>query len=295
MILSMTGFGRAETQVDGIGFVAEVRTVNHRHLDLVVRLPRMASFVESPLRKRVAPLFSRGKVEVSVSLDGSGTTASLELDEDLARRYLAFESALREEHGLPGRLEVGDLLQMPGVARMVEHALPEEALERGLIDAAEAAARAAAAMRETEGETLEVELRGRLDRVAELAGAFEARTGEVVEAGRERLRKRTEQIRQESGLLDEARLHQEIVILADRLDVTEELVRLRSHIEQFRGVLDGAEAGAPVGRRLDFLLQELLRETNTVGSKSADADVAHLVVDQKTELERIREQVQNVE
>jgi uncharacterized protein (TIGR00255 family) len=135
----------------------------------------------------------------------------------------------------------------------------------------------------------------RLDRVEALANSIELRSGQVGDAVRDRLRKRTEQLRLETGLLDEARLHQEIVIAADRLDVTEEIVRLRSHIEQFREIVQAAGVGSPVGRRLDFLLQEFGREANTIGSKGSDAPIAHDVVELKAELERIREQVQNIE
>jgi len=150
-------------------------------------------------------------------------------------------------------------------------------------------------MRASEGEGLELEFRRRLGRVVELVDALEARSATVQVFVRERLRKRSRELEAETGLLDEARLHQEVVLAADRLDVSEELSRLRSHVEQFLGVLDTAEAGSPVGRRLDFLLQELGRESNTVGSKANDAEMAHAVVELKTELERIREQVQNVE
>jgi uncharacterized protein (TIGR00255 family) len=142
---------------------------------------------------------------------------------------------------------------------------------------------------------LERELRSRLDTIAALVEELESRSSLVQEAVRERLRKRTDQLQQETGLVDEARLHQEIVIAADRLDVTEELARLRSHVEQFRTVLVECEGGDPVGRRLEFLLQEMGREANTLGSKGSDAPIAHRVIDLKTELERIREQVQNVE
>jgi len=151
------------------------------------------------------------------------------------------------------------------------------------------------AMRAAEGASLQAELEGRLDRVLELVGQFEARSGLVVEAAKERLKKRAEQLRQETGSFDDARLHQEIVIAADRLDITEELVRLRSHVDQFRAILAEGDAGKPVGRRLDFLLQEMGREANTVGSKANDAPLAHDVVELKAELERLREQVQNVE
>jgi uncharacterized protein (TIGR00255 family) len=151
------------------------------------------------------------------------------------------------------------------------------------------------AMRAAEGLTLATEFEGRLSTIVDLACRFEARAGEVVDAAKQRLRKRAEQIQREVGPVDDARLHQEIVIAADRLDITEELVRLKSHVDQFRATLSSGGPGAPVGRRLDFLLQELGREANTVGSKANDAPLAQDVVELKTELERIREQVQNVE
>jgi uncharacterized protein (TIGR00255 family) len=145
-----------------------------------------------------------------------------------------------------------------------------------------------------EGQALERDLRARLEQVLAHVADVEARSGTVVASVREKLRRRAQQLREETGLLDDARLHQEVVIAADRLDVSEELVRLRSHVEQFRRILD-APAGEGVGRRLDFLLQEMSREANTVGSKGSDSAIAHAVVEIKSELERIREQVQNVE
>jgi uncharacterized protein (TIGR00255 family) len=296
MIQSMTGFGRATCQAEGLQFAVEIRTVNHRHLDVSLRAPRIAASAEPALRKRVASFFARGKVDVGIQVQaGTGPPTRVELDPELASSYLAFAETLRRDHSLSGELGPAQLLQLPGVARLVETSVAEEALEEALLDAAGRAAEAAQAMRQTEGEAMERELRLRLGEVAGIAAALEGRTEGVVEAARERLRKRTEALRNETGLLDEARLHQEIVIAADKLDVNEELVRLRSHVDQFQASLEAAERGAPVGRRLDFLLQELVRETNTIGSKGNDAGVAHLVVDLKTELERMREQVQNIE
>ena len=176
-----------------------------------------------------------------------------------------------------------------------DHDFEAEDLDAALFAAIDEAAAAAEEMRVAEGGLLERELRERLELTASLVEEIASRSSSVQESARERLRKRTEQLRQETGLIDEARLHQEIVIAADRLDVSEELARLRSHIEQFKSALLRAEAGKPVGRRLDFLLQEMGREANTLGSKGGDAPIAHRVIDLKTELERIREQVQNVE
>ena len=181
------------------------------------------------------------------------------------------------------------------MARLVEASVEDDVVGPPLLIAVAEAAGAAAAMRAAEGEAIDADLRARLQTVDALADQVESHSEEVAQAVRERLRKRADQLQEETGLLDEARLHQEVVIAADRLDVTEEVVRLRSHVEQFRAALDGACPDEPVGRRLDFLVQEMGREANTIGSKSGDAAVAHRAVDLKTELERIREQVQNVE
>jgi uncharacterized protein (TIGR00255 family) len=292
----MTGFGRASFAVEGAGFDLEIRSVNHRYLDVRLRLPRLLAGFEAEVRTRVQSRFDRGKVDVVVQQPATAAPAPrLELDFEVAGRYLEAAEALRQRYAVEGRLDVDELLALPGVARLGEAEFSDADLGRELLASLDAALAAADAMRRSEGEALEREVLGRLARVEALGDQVSERSGLIQEQVRERLRKRSEKLARETGLMDEARLYQELVIAADRLDVTEELVRLKSHIEQFRAALAGADAGAPVGRRLDFLLQELGREVNTVGSKGADAPVAHLVVELKTELERIREQVQNVE
>jgi len=296
VIRSMTGFGCAAFALAGARFEVEVRSVNHRYLDLRVRLPRILAGAENTLRERVGRRFARGKVELSVASPGGAAAACrVEVDYDAAGRYLEAARELQARFGLDPGLEVDDLLGLPGVARVVEAEVDPACAEQALLAAVEEALAAAVAMRETEGKGLEAEFRARLDRVAALVEDLEARSGTVREAARERLARRARELRAETGVADDARLYQEVVIAAERLDVAEELSRLRSHGEQFRSTLAAARAGDPVGRRLDFLLQELGREANTVGSKANDAQMAHSVVELKTELERIREQVQNVE
>ena len=298
MIYSMTGFGRASREIEGLGLEVEVRSVNHRHLDLRVRLPRVLTDQEAAIKKRIQGVLSRGKVDVTVNLTMSVAATTVEIDKEIAAQYVEASRALRERHSLGAlgeTLDVAALLALPGVTRVVETEIDPEILVGPLRDAIEEAIEALIAMGAVEGESLSIEIEGRLARVAELADAFEGRAGEVLAVAKQRLHKRAEQIKREVGLLDDARLHQEIVIAADRLDITEELVRLKSHVAQFRETLESADRGEPVGRRLDFLLQELGRETNTVGSKANDAPLAQDVVELKTELERIREQVQNVE
>ena len=296
MIHSMTGFGRSSFQLVGVAFDVEVRSVNHRYLDARVRLPRLLAALEGEVRARIQGRFARGKVDLSVTVPGGAApTPRLEIDLEAAREYLRVARELSDGERVAGTLDVGTLLALPGVSRLAEPEVPAEALREALFDAVDAALEALDAMRVAEGEALERDLLERAARVDALAASLEERAGVVQEAVRERLRRRAEQLRQETGLLDEARLHQEIVIAADRLDVTEEIVRLRSHAQQFRRIVEEGGSGKPVGRRLDFLLQEFGREANTIGSKGCDAPIAHEIVELKTEIERLREQVQNVE
>jgi uncharacterized protein (TIGR00255 family) len=292
----MTGFGRSDFAVAGVRFEIEVRSVNHRYLDVRIRLPKPLAAWESELRERIQRRFDRGKVDLTVaSPSGEAKANRLEIDLAAAQQYLRAASALRASEGLSGELSIATLLSLPGVARFSEPELPEASLREGLLAAVEAALEALDGMRAAEGAALERDLRARLERVAALTERLAERSDLVQKAVRERLRKRAQQLEQETGLLDPARLHQEVVIAADRLDVNEELVRLRSHTAQFLEILAGAGARNPVGRRLDFLLQEFGREANTIGSKGNDAPIAHEIVELKTEIERMREQVQNVE
>jgi uncharacterized protein (TIGR00255 family) len=289
----MTGFGRATFEASQVSFAVEVRCVNQRNLDLSVRLPRSLAGLEPELRKLLSQRFSRGKVELGVTLAaGSAPRTEIEVDRALALRYLALSRELSREAGVVDRIGVAELLAMPGVVRTVEAQAREEDVAGELPAAVARAADAALAMRSAEGAALERELRGRLANIAAFVAELGARAGEVQRAVRERMRVRAEQLRAETGLLDEARLYHEVALAAEKLDVSEELVRLASHAEQMAAAFASEE---PVGRRLDFLTQELAREANTLGAKAGDAPLAQRVVDLKTEIDRIREQVQNIE
>jgi uncharacterized protein (TIGR00255 family) len=292
----MTGFGRAPLRLASLGFEVEVRSVNHRHLDARVRVPRILSTCDADIRARIQQKIGRGKVDLTIAMsDDSSVSARVEIDHGVAAEYGRVARELGSIDGVEGSLTVDTLIGLPGVARLAEPEFPADELLAALLGGVDQALDALVAMRASEGKAIERDLMSRLDRVEALTDSIEQKSELVCEAVRERLRKRTEQLRLETGLLDEARLHQEIVIAADRLDVTEELVRLRSHIEQFREIVQAAGVDVPVGRRLDFLLQEFGREANTIGSKGSDAAIAHDVVELKSELERVREQVQNIE
>lgn len=296
MIHSMTGFGEASFRVQDATFRIEVRSVNHRHLDVRARLPRTLGFLEPEVRARIAERFDRGKFDFNVfaALE-TPERLCVDVDMEAVHSYLRAGERLGREAGVSGQLELRDLIGLPGVASAREQVFAPEVLEAEWTVALTTSLGSLAAMRGSEGAALDRDLRERLGRVAASCDALQERAAEVAIGMRERLERRARQIEAESGRLDEGRLHQEIVYYADRLDISEEIVRLRSHLDQFRQALDAGGPGSPTGRRLDFLLQEFFREVNTVGSKGSDASISHLVVDLKTELDRLREQVQNVE
>ena len=288
---SMTGFGRGDAPFAGSAVTVEVRSVNARHLDLRVRLPRDLQAFEAELRQLAASFFARGQVEIAVRLAGEAAPAQVEIDLDAARRYAQAADELGGSLGLGGDLPVSSLLSLPGVARLREAELDKQGLRSVLICSLESACRAAQDMRAREGDALAAELEARLDGVVRALAQIEARADEVGRGLRERLDKRLAALSPELELAP-GRLEQEVVIYADRMDVTEETVRLRSHAGQFRETLQ--ESGS-VGRKLEFLLQEMGREVNTIGSKSQDLAITRNVVELKTELEKLREQVLNVE
>jgi len=293
---SMTGFGRASFEVEGIGFDVEVRSVNHRHLEARVRVPRLLADCEADAKARLRERLRRGKVDVTVSIPGgTSEVTQLDIDQAVVEQYVHAARALGERFGLLGTLDVATILSMPGVTRFAEAGLEEEVSSEALLGGLDRAVDALDAMRVSEGASLAADMGRRLERIVLLVEELESRSDLVQQAVRDKLKKRAAQLQQETGLVDEARLHQEVVIAADRLDICEELARLHSHVEQFRSALAEAGPEHPIGRRLDFLLQEFGREANTVGSKANDAALAHHVVDLKTEIERIREQVQNIE
>jgi uncharacterized protein (TIGR00255 family) len=288
----MTGFGRGEAPIGEGAVSAEVRTVNSRFLDLRLRLPRQLAALESRLRAEVSPLFGRGQVDVQVRLPAEAEPAPrVEVDVELARVYADAARRLRESGAATGELELGALFGLPGVVRQLEpDAVTDEVCGAARV-AVLAACAEAVAMRQREGATLERDLRQRMERLETLTSEVEGEASSIAKALRERLERRVAQLAPELEV-DPSRLDQEIVLVADRIDVTEELVRLHSHLGQF---LETLEQAGPIGRRLEFLLQEMAREVNTVGSKAQAARISSRVVDLKTELERVREQVLNVE
>ncbi len=288
--LSMTCFGRGEAGDGTRTWTVEVRSVNHRYCDVSVRMPRSWAAIEERIKKAVARRFSRGKVDVTVDCRGDAGSG-LRLDLELARQYHQGLLRLKKEFSLAGQADLALLASCRDVFVQEDR---EEDMDR-LWDAVEPALQEALAnglaMRRREGENLKNDLTARLAGFREMLGRIEQQAPVIVERRAALLRERLARLLDDMEA-DEMRLAQEIALLADKVDISEEIVRLYSHLDQFGHFL---EAGEPVGRRLDFLLQEFLREINTMASKIGDVQVTHLVVELKNEVEKMREQVQNLE
>lgn len=288
----MTGFGRGEASADVRTWTVEVRTVNHRFLDQRVVIPRPFSGFEEAVKKQVAKHLERGRVDVVLAVQGqSAATPQLIVDQAAAGQYHRCLKQLVEDYQLDGTITVADMLTMRDIITQEE--LPPDVDEEWELVAAalNQALSECNRMREQEGMALHKELLQRLDDFHNIVGTI-ANNAPVLLAQRHQDLKQKLQTLLEGVQIDESRLAQEATILADKCDITEELVRLSSHVEQFKAFLGSDE---PVGRRLDFLLQEFLREVNTLASKIANADIAHLGVEMKNEIEKLREQVQNLE
>ncbi len=292
MTRSMTGFGRAAGTLLGDEVTVEMSAVNHRYLDASLRMPLAWAAVEPVLKQHLRKYVSRGKLSVTISRKrGPGSPPSIRFDPDTARQYVDASRELAAMVGSNGAISVDVLAQLEGVLVHEDPVDDLESVQAGLEALLEDAAARLNAMRATEGEALERDIRARIALIRSSLVRIEDRLPELNGAYEQRLRSRIEELRTEVSLSEE-RIALEVALLAEKADVTEEVVRLKAHLEHFSGLLDEKE---PVGRRLDFLLQELQREINTLGVKTRDSDVARHVLEMKSELEKIREQIQNVE
>lgn len=291
-LLSMTGYGNAKGFVEGQEITVELKSVNNRYLDCSVRLPRNFLFAEDTVKQAVSAGVSRGKVDVFVSAQASqdsGTVVSV--NEELARGYRDAVARIAETLGLESGLNAFSLARFPDVLTVERRELDKDKAAAALSEITAKAVEEFNAMREREGERLRRDMLGKLETIEGLVSVVEERSPQTVKEYRERLEARLRDILADRSL-DEQRVITEAAIFADRTAVDEETVRLRSHIAQFRTML---EEGSPIGRKMDFLVQEFNRESNTIGSKCSDASLAKVVVDLKSEIEKIREQLQNVE
>jgi uncharacterized protein (TIGR00255 family) len=296
MIRSMTGFGEAEAATAAGRVRVEVRAVNHRYLNVNAKLPTSLARYEAEIREWLRGSFQRGAVNLTVRLERESAAAvhGLRVDPDAVAAYLALFDEIRARFGVPGETDLSLLARYSDIFVRAEPGADALEVEAGeLRDVVERAARAAVTMRVDEGKRLYQDLVGRLEAIASALTEIERLAPERLRQERDRLRAAVAELA-EGATLDENRVAQEIAMLAERWDINEELVRFRSHLELFRELLDADDAEG-VGKRLAFLVQEMHREANTTGSKANSAPIAHLVVGIKEEIERLREQVENVE
>jgi len=292
----MTGYGRGEALMNGLRLTAEVRSVNHRFCELSVRLPRALSILEAEARKLLTERLTRGKISLAVTWGGEGEhqaepSATLRLDANAADRYMALLGELKKKYGLTGEIDLRSFATLPNIFVWEEPASDTEHYAGLLREVVLKAAEDMIKMKELEGETLRTDLETRVESIRTRVAHIRERAPERLRDARNRLRERVNLLL-EDGEIPEERVAQEVAILSDRLDCTEECVRLEAHCAHFRKLLE--EESTP-GRKLNFLLQEMNREINTIGSKSSDVPIVEQVVEVKEELERIREQVQNIE
>ena len=288
----MTGYGRSVETVNGREFTVELRSVNNRYLDCSVKLPRSLSFAEDAVKQAVKNSISRGKVDVYVSIRSEGgTEATVTLNAAMVEGYLAAMRKMAGDYGIRDDISVSLLSRMSDVFTVDKPQVDEEQLLADLMSVMDKALASYDAMRRAEGQALEKDLRSRGQTILGLVAQVETGSAKTLEDYRTRLYNKLKEVLANTAI-EESRILTEAAIFADKIAVDEETVRLRSHLEQMNTMLSGSD---PVGRKLDFLLQEMNREANTIGSKCSDVRLARIVVDIKAELEKIREQTQNIE
>lgn len=292
MVSSMTGYGRGQAAGDHFAVTVEVKSVNHRYFEFSARIPRSYAFLEDRLKSFFAGRIARGKVDLFVTVEALAPDGvEVDINAPLAAAYVGALHRLKEEYGLADDISVSTVARYGDIFSVRRADVDEEALWSVVEAASDQAAQAFLAMRSAEGEKLAADLRARGEEILALVGFIEERSPRTVQAYRERMEQKIRELLEEVQV-DEQRLLTETAIFADKVAVAEETVRLRSHIAQMNGLLAGGE---PAGRKLDFLVQEMNREANTIGSKAQDVEITRRVVDIKSTIEKIREQVQNIE
>lgn len=292
MIRSMTGYGSAKGTVDGLEFTVELKSVNNRFLDTSVRLPRSFLFAEDMIKSGIQKHITRGKVDVFVTMDNTGSgEMQVKINENLAKGYIEAVRSLAEQYGLPNDLTALSVSRFPDVLSVEKRELDAAAISEGLSAILENALQDFDRMRLREGEKLRDDVLSRLKTIDKLVALIEKNAPQTVEEYRRRLELKMAEVLGTAGI-DENRILSEAAIFADRVAVDEETVRLRSHMAQLDGMIRGE---SPIGRKIDFLVQEFNREANTIGSKCQNMQISYVVVELKSEIEKIREQIQNIE
>lgn len=292
MIKSMTGFGRAEVSDKDKKITVELKSVNHRYLDLSLKMPKKLSFMEASIRNLLKQSIERGKVDVYITYeDYTQNTAALKYNRELAKEYLSYLREMADELGVENDVRVSTLSRYPEIFTMEEQSLDEEELWSSLEGVLREAAEKFVTSREIEGKNLKKDLLDKLEGLEHKVTQVEERSPEILRAYRERLELKMRELLEDTQI-EESRIAAEVVLFADKICNDEETVRLHSHIQSMETALDAQEG---VGRKLDFLAQEMNREANTILSKANDLEVSNIAIDLKTEIEKIREQIQNIE
>lgn len=287
----MTGFGRASGQLDSCLFTVEIKSVNHRFLDINLKIPKQFISIEDRLKKLISQSVNRGRVEVYINLEGEALVAkSIHIDWDLLAQYVDSLHQIKVRFSLKDEVTLNQILTFDEGIDIHEESISSDDLEKELIHIVESAVSKLSEMRKAEGEQLALDLKQRLADMKSIMVELEKTAPTVIEQYRERIEKRISEFI--SGKVDENRILTEVALFADKADISEELTRIHSHIHQFEETL---HANEPIGRKLDFLVQELNREANTIGSKANDARIAKNVVELKSIIEKLKEQVQNIE
>ena len=293
MIKSMTGFGRCEAMEGERKFTVEMKGVNHRYLDVNIRMPKKLNFFETAIRGLLKQSIQRGKVDIFISYeDFTESQMSLKYNESLAQEYMDCFGRMKEQFSLENDIRVSTLSRCPEVLTMEEQVIDEEELWNGLKKALEGAIGQFVETRTLEGSNLKKDIIEKLDGLLDLVGYIEERTPKIVAEYREKLEAKVRELLEDTQI-EESRIAAEVVIFADKICTDEEVVRLRSHIIHMKETLQSEEAG--IGRKLDFIAQEMNREANTILSKANDLEVSNVGIDLKTEIEKVREQIQNIE
>ena len=294
MIKSMTGFGRCETEIDGRAITVEIKSVNHRYFEFSCRTPRDYGFLDDKLKSFVNAQVARGKIDMFVSVGvKEDTPAEVSVNHSLVSGYLNAMKEISETYGIENDAAVVSLSRFPDVFTVHKAPEDEEKITADVLSAAQTALDSFIVMRQNEGEKMKADILSRAETVLNIVSCIEERSPQTVEEYENRLLDRIRQTLEGFNVeIDEQRVLTEVALFSDKVAVAEETVRLRSHFEQLRAFL---AMDQPVGRKLDFIIQEMNREANTIGSKVQDAALAHMVVDIKSEIEKIREQVQNIE
>jgi len=292
LVKSMTGYGNATQIRDGREITAEIRSVNNRYLDCTVKLPRAFSYAEDAVKQQVKQFVTRGKVEVYISVSIlEGTDCKVTINRPVLEGYLAAMRTIAADYQVRDDISVNSLSRLPDVFLVEKSKEDEDQIREDILSVVTEALEKYNAMRQREGQALAADLTAKGENILRYVEQVEARSPVTLTEYRARLTAKMQEVLENTNL-DESRILQEAAIYADKIAVDEETVRLRSHLKQLETMLKGSE---PVGRKLDFLLQEMNRETNTIGSKGNDLEQARVVVEMKAELEKIREQIQNIE